>query len=59
MGLGALVTLDRALDDVRRNLLRAVVGEVLAEELRHLCGDLWVMILEDLLDYIVAILVID
>lgn len=59
MGLGALVALDRALDDIRRNLLRAVEGEVLAEELRNLCGDPWVMILEDLLDYIIPILVVD
>ena len=59
MGLGALVALDRALDNIRRNLLRAVEGEVLAEELRNLCGDLWVMILEDLLDYIIPILVVD
>jgi hypothetical protein len=59
LGLGALVALDRALDDIRRNLLRAVEGEVLAEELRNLCGDLWVMILEDLLDYIIPILVVD
>jgi hypothetical protein len=59
LGLGALVAFDRALDDIRRNLLRAVEGEVLAEELRNLCGDLWVMILEDLLDYIIPILVVD
>jgi hypothetical protein len=59
LGLGALVALDRALDNIRRNLLRAVEGEVLAEELRNLCGDLWVMILEDLLDYIIPILVVD
>jgi hypothetical protein len=59
LGLGALVALDRALDDIRRNLLRAVEGEVLAEKLRNLRGDLWVMILEDLLNYIIPILVVD
>jgi hypothetical protein len=59
LGFGALVALDRALDNIRRNLLRAVEGEVLAEELRDLRGDLWVMILEDLLNYIIPILVVD
>lgn len=59
MGLGALVALDRALDDVRRNLLRAIENEVLAEELRNLRGDMWVMILEDLLNYIIPMLVVD
>ena len=59
MSLGALVALYRALDDIRRNLLRAVKDEVLAQKLRNLRCDLWIMILEDLLNYIVTVLVVD
>ena len=48
-----------AFHHVRRYLLRAVVQKVIADETRDLQVDLSVVILKNLLDHVIAILIID
>ncbi len=59
LGLWAGVRPDGALHYIRRDLLRAVEQKVVADKLSYLLGDLCVLVFQDLLHNVVAVLVVD